>query len=196
MYTETFSENAYRQIIVIVSIISAQSEVMLMQAQVVAIAILIVAVAFDLATRKVPNWLIVLGYLIGISTMTIKYGWSYIYLIRAIWPVLALFIFYYIKALGAGDIKLFSVLSIFCPTKMMISFIITSFVVAAIYGIVKLLYARELKQKMYTIVNHIFECANKRVYETYKPTNKNSYICFSLSMLLAYVINIGMEVFM
>ena len=100
-----------------------------MQAYIVAVTILTVAAACDYATKKIPNLLIVGGYMIAFATMLLFNGTDefYIYLIRAFWPIPALFIFYFLKALGAGDIKLFSVISILCPTQFFIRFIILSF---------------------------------------------------------------------
>ena len=56
-----------------------------MQAYTVAVVILTIAAACDLLTKKIPNLLIISGYIIAFATMIILNGWSeaYIYLIRA-----------------------------------------------------------------------------------------------------------------
>ncbi len=167
-----------------------------MQAYIVAVIILIVAAACDYKTRRIPNLIIIAGYITAFATMLLLNEEEfYIYFIRALWPIPALFIFYFLKALGAGDIKLFSVVSIFCPTYFFIRFIVISFVVSAVWGIVKLLIHKELHIKMMSVIGHIKECVQTKDYSHYIPKTESSYICFSVCMLVAFLINIGMEVF-
>lgn len=151
--------------------------------------ILIIAAAFDYWTRKIPNVFIIVCYILGITYMTITNGWStfYIYIIRALWPVLALFILYISKALGAGDIKLFSVISIFCPTKFFVIFVLVSLICAALYGVIHLLIIGEFKMKILSISNYIMTCVNTRKIEKYCIT-KSSYFCFSICMMISFVL--------
>lgn len=167
-----------------------------MQAYTVAVVILTASAACDLLTKKIPNLLIVSGYIIAFSTMIILNGWNdcYIYLIRALLTPVILFIFYFLKALGAGDVKLFSVISIFCPTEFLIRFIICSFLVAAIVGMIRLLISRELKYRMKATLSYIKDCIYTGEITHYISDSKNSYICFSVCMLTGFIICIGMEV--
>lgn len=169
-----------------------------MQAYTVAVVILTIAAACDLLTKKIPNLLIVSGYVIAFATMIILNGWSeaYIYLIRALLTPLALFIFYFLKALGAGDIKLFSVISVFCPTQILIRFIVCSLVIAALTGVVRLLIHRELRRKMHSVASHVKNCISTGVISHYIPEGESSYICFSVCMLIGFITSIGMEVLM
>ena len=167
-----------------------------MQAYIVAVVILTIAAACDYYTKKIPNLIIISGYVIAFATMIILNGWDnfYICFIRALWPIPALFIFYFLKALGAGDIKLFSVISIFCPTEFLIRFIICSFIIGALYGLVRMLVNKELSIKMLGLFGHIKKCMATGEVSHYTPTSKSSYICFSICMLFGFLINIGMEV--
>ena len=167
-----------------------------MQAYLVAILILAVATACDLLTKKIPNLLIIIGYVSSLATMIILNGFEecYIYIIRALWPIPVLLIFYFLKALGAGDIKLFSVISIFCPTEFLIRFIFLSFVIAALWGICKLIFSGELHIKMSGLIEHVKQCVALGQYSHYVPGTKSSYICFSVCMLIGFLTDIGMEV--
>ena len=169
-----------------------------MQAYTVAVVILTIAAACDLLTKKIPNLLIVSGYIIAFATMIILNGLrgSYIYFIRALVTTLILIIFYFLKALGAGDIKLFSVISVFCPTDFFIRFIICSFLIAAVAGVIRLLINRELRYRMLTVVSHIKNCIATGEFTHYVPDSNSSYICFSVYMLIGFIISIGMEVLM
>lgn len=167
-----------------------------MQAYIVAAIILTVAAACDYFTNKIPNLLIISGYITAFVTMILTYGLDdwYIYIIRALWPIPALFIFYFLKALGAGDIKLFSVISIFCPTEFLIRFVIISLIIAAIWGILRLIISHELHIKMLEITAHVKKCINAGEVFDYLPSSKSSYLCFSICMLFGFIANIGMEV--
>lgn len=169
-----------------------------MQAYTVAVVILTASAACDLLTKKIPNLLIISGYITAFATMIILHGWSeaYIYLIRALVTLFILFIFYFLKALGAGDIKLFSVISIFCPTKILIKFIICSFLIAAATGVVRMLVNRELKSKIRTVVSHVMNCISTGEVSAFVPESESSYICFSVCMLAGFIVSIGMEVLM
>lgn len=169
-----------------------------MQAYTVAVVILTIAAACDLTTKKIPNLLIVSGYIIAFATMIILNGWSeaHIYLIRALITTLLLFIFYFLKALGAGDIKLFSVISIFCPNDILIRFIICSFLIAAVTGVIRMLINGELRQAAHSVASHVISCISTGEFTNYTPDNKSSYICFSVCMLSGFITSIGMEVIM
>lgn len=69
--------------------------------------------AFDAKNYKIPNQLICLGYVLGIMSCIFSYGISgiRIFVLNAIWPIVLLYLLFSIGAIGAGDIKLFSVMS-------------------------------------------------------------------------------------
>ena len=94
-----------------------------------AITVLLVlgaAVYFDLTREKVPNRLIITGYIAG-AIFNIHAPPDIIhYLISIIWPILLLYPLFLIRGLGAGDIKLFSVLSIFTSSAVLIQVMILS----------------------------------------------------------------------
>ncbi len=76
-------------------------------------SILTVASLFDARWYKIPNQLIVLGYTAGLFLniqMNGPIGIIY-FIVKALAPVIILYLLYKVKGLGAGDIKLFSVMS-------------------------------------------------------------------------------------
>ena len=75
--------------------------------------ILCIAVWFDLKTDKVPNWLILVGYGAGALFRIGQAADIPVYLERMALPIVILYPLFLIRGLGAGDIKLFSVISIF-----------------------------------------------------------------------------------
>ncbi len=116
-------------------------------------SILTLASIFDARTYRIPNQLIVLGYLAGIfmnlqwyETLGILY-----FVIKAAWPIALLIPLNLMgKQLGAGDIKLFSVMATLVGAKITVDVMILSVFLAGITIIIVSLYEREfLKRKLH-----------------------------------------------
>ena len=75
--------------------------------------LLIMAVWMDIRTNKISNRLIGFGLFLGYIRNFEEYGWdgSIHFLIQISLPVLVFYLFFLMHVLGAGDIKLFSVIS-------------------------------------------------------------------------------------
>ena len=74
--------------------------------------LLMAAVCCDWKDYRIPNWLIFAGYGIGFFYQSVFYGWRgcLLWFLGVTVPILILFPCFYCRMLGAGDIKLFSVL--------------------------------------------------------------------------------------
>ncbi|MCR5580422.1 MAG: prepilin peptidase [Pseudobutyrivibrio sp.] len=110
-------------------------------------SILTTASLFDARSYKIPNQLIVLGYLAGIYINLLSYGVIGIayFIIKATWPVIALMLLYIInKSMGAGDIKLFSVMATMVGTGSVLRTMVISVMLAGITIVVLSLYERHL----------------------------------------------------
>lgn len=95
------------------------------------LTLLIAAVYFDLKTDKVPNELIVLGYLIGALTQIHAPPDVRQFIVSVVWPIALLYPLFLIRGLGAGDIKLFSVLSVFYSPAILMQIMIFSLFIGA-----------------------------------------------------------------
>jgi prepilin peptidase CpaA len=109
---------------------------------IVILAIVGIAVASDLKSWKIPNWLVLAGIATGcfISVMArgIVAGMKYS-MIGLVIPVVVLILLFFIRALGAGDIKLLASVGTFVGTDIGL-IILYSFIsggVLAIYYIIK-----------------------------------------------------------
>ncbi len=98
--------------------------------------ILAVAVYFDLKTFKIPNKLTYGGCLLGFTYSLATEGF-YGLLISLVWflvPVAILFLLFCFRFLGAGDIKLYSVIGSFIFSDVL-QVIIWSMILGALYGL-------------------------------------------------------------
>lgn len=104
------------------------------------------AVAADFKEMRISNRLIVSGLLCGLALRVMTEGGAGIihFLVNISIPVILLFLFFQLRALGAGDIKLFSVTGAFLTTEQLIELMITAFLVACIVGIIKMLRQKGL----------------------------------------------------
>ena len=103
---------------------------------------LLYAVYTDMTQTRISNRLIVLGLLTGFLFCIVgeESAGVFIFLINIFIPVVLLYLLFQMRALGAGDIKLFSMLGAFISTKELLKVMVLAFVVGSMLGIFKILY--------------------------------------------------------
>ncbi len=133
------------------------------------LVILSLAVVTDFRERRISNRLIALGLCIGLILCILGEGSIGIvhFLVNISIPVILLFLLFQLRALGAGDIKLFSVVGGFLELRQLLAVMIASFVAASVIGLGKLLY-HKLSAK--------------------KKDGNRTLIHFSLAILIGYII--------
>lgn len=106
------------------------------------IPILVMAVYYDFKFFKIPNRLNYSGWIAGTvySALTCGIGGFINSIIWIFIPILTLFILFIFNVLGAGDIKLFSLIGSFVFSKVFY-IVIFSMIIAAIYGLVLVLHS-------------------------------------------------------
>ncbi|MGN0140937.1 MAG: prepilin peptidase [Roseburia sp.] len=105
---------------------------------------LTVAVVTDCQSGKISNRLIALGLATGLMFRILGEGYIGIvhFLVNTSVPVILLFILFQMRALGAGDIKLFSVIGSFVTIRQLCYVVAASFIVGAVIGAGKLAYQK------------------------------------------------------
>lgn len=106
------------------------------------LGLLACAVYTDLTQTRISNRLIVLGLIVGFIFRVYEEGSSGIlfYVVNISIPVILLFLLFQMRALGAGDIKLFSMLGAFLSTEQLLQVMVVAFCVCAVLGILKIGY--------------------------------------------------------
>lgn len=103
---------------------------------------LIHAVYTDLTQTRISNRLIVLGLFVGFLFRIFSEGGIGVlfYVVNISIPVILLNLLFQMRALGAGDIKLFSMLGAFLSTEQLLQMMVAAFCVGAVLGILKIGY--------------------------------------------------------
>jgi prepilin peptidase CpaA len=70
--------------------------------------VLVTAAAYDVLSRRVPNWLSLVGFVLGVTLHGLLYGWAGAgsALIAGLVVLIGMFAFFAVGWLGAGDVKL------------------------------------------------------------------------------------------
>lgn len=102
------------------------------------------AVVADLRKTRISNRLIASGLILGLAFRIVGAGVAGIvhFLVNISIPVILLFLLFQLRLLGAGDIKLFSVIAGFLTIRQTFYVMLAAFVAGGVIGIAKLLYLK------------------------------------------------------
>lgn len=100
------------------------------------------AVYTDMTRTRISNRLIVSGLLGGFFFRIWSEGSMglFVYVVNIFIPVIFLYLLFQMHALGAGDIKLFSMLGAFISTEQLLRLMGLAFCIGALLGIFKIIY--------------------------------------------------------
>lgn len=164
--------------------------------------LLLLALRQDLKSYKISNSIILIGYLVSLLFFLQEYKWTSMHKWAGsiIIPILILFPLYFIKALGAGDIKLFSVIGSFFGTSFVIHFMALSFVIGGILSAVQLIRYKNLKIRLLFFLSYIRKLYSMTANHNgadfdfkYYDKNKDSthgVIHFSAAIFLAFILKL------
>ncbi len=151
--------------------------------------VLIVATVFDLRMYRIPNAWILIGYGIGMIAAILSgglYGLLQTFL-RATIPIFILYILFFIRAMGAGDVKLMSCIAMMCSTQKAVQLIIYSFCIGAVLSVIRLCINGQGVARVFQFFTYIRHCVQAGQIEEYHTIeNQQSYLHFSVCILLAY----------
>ena len=116
-------------------------------------ALALIAGWTDWRRRRIPNWLTVPGFFVGISVNVLAGGWSGLKtsLLGAGLGLLLLLPFVALRSLGAGDCKLAGALGAFVGWEAMVSLLMGSVFVAGIMALGLVIYKRRVQETLRNI---------------------------------------------
>ncbi len=162
--------------------------------QIFLIFYLFTAVLEDFHSRRIPNWWIVFGLGIGVLSVFVEEKNSYLYYAAGcLLPFFLLFLFYCVKVIGAGDIKLFMVTGLFLGVKEVLYVMLCSFLIGGVYALICLIRRKSFKRRFTYLFHYV-----KRVVKSGRPEayvegawNREMVLYFSPCILLGCLPVIG-----
>ena len=155
----------------------------------IAYTFVLIAVGMDLRNMKISNRLILLGIIISLGRRFFCEGLDGLLtgIILISFPVILLYLLFLVGALGAGDIKLFSLIGGFIQIKELMWCIVFAFIFAAIFSFGKMVYYGTLISSIKNLIRYVSSDFG-RFREPYQPLSlEKGRIHFSISILLGLV---------
>jgi prepilin peptidase CpaA len=117
------------------------------------VALALIAGWTDWRTRRIPNWLTIPGFMVGVSVNVLANGWSGLKtsLLGAGLGLLLLLPFVFLRSLGAGDWKLAGALGAFVGWEGLVDLLVGSVFVAGVMALGLVIYKRRFKETMRNI---------------------------------------------
>lgn len=152
----------------------------------------------DLKTDHIPNGLIMLGIIIGMTGSLLYH----LNLLQSAASMLLAFALLYplfkIGALGAGDIKVFIMVGSFMGTKDFIAVLFSAFVIGAVFSLAKLVIERNGRERIGYFLSYLTDVVRARQWKIYGEDMVQDYqlyrsnkIHFTVSILFGAVLRIG-----
>ncbi len=121
--------------------------------QAAALVVVFLAALSDFRHRKIPNWVVLMGLVLGFALNTFLYEWSGLFLAAKGFG-LALLVYvplYALRAMGAGDAKLMAAVgSLLGPQNWFGVFILTA-LLGGVAGLVLLLVKRQARRGLWNV---------------------------------------------
>lgn len=159
------------------------------------LAVLVPAVIMDLCIQKVKNWLIAAGLMLAAVFNIYEAGASGIpgYIAGVIFPAAMLFVLFLFRVLGAGDIKLFSVIGGFVGVKSVFLCIVASFVLGAFLALAKIIRNRNFISRLQYLAAYTTAYVKTKEIEPYYRSSDGTenIIHFSAAILGGYLLFMG-----
>lgn len=161
------------------------------------IFILAVAVVYDFETGHIPNPLSVGGILISQAIVAVNesVASAVFGLLGMLLVILFLFPIFMIGGIGAGDIKLLMIAPMFFTKRETVGIILTSLVIGALFGALKLVRKHMLRIRLINFIQYIESGLLNRhlyIYDYFESNQNNSFkthrIHLSLSILISVMI--------
>lgn len=155
--------------------------------------ILTAAVISDFRSEKIPNLLILIGIGCGIAyRIVVCSALWYEIVVGIVAPIILFFFLFLISALGAGDIKLFSVIGCFWPVSDLMLCIVLSFVTGAVLSIGKLLIHKQLFESLSCFYHYFQTFFQTHKLQRYPGRDiKVRQLHFSLAIYIGFLLTIG-----
>ena len=153
------------------------------------IAILITACVLDLSRGRIPNGLCVAGWMISLLLHVMEEGSTgvRIWLTGGCLSFVIYLLFYILKAVGAGDVKLLSVVGSFLGGKAATFLSVSALTAGAVISLIHLIRCRRLISHLRYLADYFHKCYVHRRIVRYEA-DMGDTIPFSACILVAVLL--------
>jgi prepilin peptidase CpaA len=141
--------------------------------QILAAALVLVAAVTDIRSRRIPNWLTLLGVLVGLSLNGVTYGLAGVRnsLGGMLLGFSAYLILYLLRAMGAGDVKLMAALGAIVGPENWVAVFIASAVAGGVLAIALMVWTGRVRETLFNTLLIVQELAHFRA-----PFKRNTHL--------------------
>lgn len=158
------------------------------------ISIASIAAIMDLAREKIDNHFLAACWIFGIGYQAGSGGLKGvgIFLAGSAVPMIFLYLLFYFRMLGAGDIKLLSVIGGFVGPVAILKCIVLSFLFGALLSIGFLIICGNFTARLLYFANYLNRVTTvKKALPYYLPGRRMENIHFSIPILMAVFMHVG-----
>ncbi len=152
------------------------------------------AVLCDLDRGRIPNALILAGLGTGFIYQAVSGGFmgTALFLGGILLPVVLFWPLYYFRMIGAGDIKLMSVVGAFLGPGGCFSCMLRSVLAGGVLAFVLVLRHRNLFSRMFCLAEYVREYRRTGIWKPYlAQADEHARFCFSVPILVGVLVCIG-----
>lgn len=126
--------------------------------------LLILASIRDILVRKVSNRIIIIGLITGFCIQCVRHGTMgiMVWFQGILFPIALLSILFLFHALGAGDIKLFSVVGGFLGPHQVVQVIFLAFIIGAVFSIIYMIHFNIFLYRLQYLANYFHNLLKDR----------------------------------
>ncbi len=156
-------------------------------------AVIVVAMIWDITSRRIPNLLILAGFIVGdvIAAFDGGIAGMLLFLLYAILGMAILFIFFFCRILGGGDVKLYGIIAGYLGMRGFFVVLCGSFVAGAVISLFKLIVNRNMRERLIYFASYVERCYKTRRIAPYYNNNEDVKrawtISFTVPIFIGYV---------
>lgn len=158
------------------------------------VCIAMLAVLTDLKEGRIPNGIIAVGLLWGGAYQIMSGGavGMVIFLGGAAFPLILFGVLFYFRMIGAGDIKLLSVIGGFLGPEACFSCIARAVFFGGAMSLGVMLYHHTLYRRLQNLYQYVDQYSRERRWKPYlAETSGEDRFCFSVPVLLGILYYVG-----
>ena len=154
---------------------------------------LCIACYYDYRFCRIPNWLVLLVFLLGMTRSAMMGGGGQMVRYMAFGALLTMVLYplFRIGTLGGGDVKLYGVCCGFFPQDKILSFLFFSLLIATIFSFIRFVRRADLMERLtylFSYVKGVADSGKRTLYLSDVKERRNAGICLAGPILISILL--------